>query len=487
MTARHGLRTRLLIALVALSIGVLFVTAAATALVARANAKDTALGDLERAADNIDSTLVRLLDTGTGGKTASERREDVTSLLGLAQTLPAFNAGVVVVPDTGTVEPLASRFPNLQRRMAQLDLPDALGLPPEPVTKRLDPATLQAGQEQAGTAGGVAFVARPVKTQTYGEVVVVLTQSYETRLLGGNGGVFLLIAGLAILAAVGVAYLLARRLTRPLATMQATANRIAGGDLTARVDLGRHPDDELAALARTLNGMTAELGYAQNLERSFLLSVSHDLRTPLTSIGGYAEAIEDGTITAPDEQVRAARIIRNEARRLERLVADLLDLARLAAHQFTVTPRPVDAGTVVREAVEAFGPQAAEIGVALSCRAEVALPIDVDADRLAQIVANLVENALKYATSSVSVGVAGTPAGCEITVDDDGPGIAPDDLPHVFDRLYTSRTTPGRAVGTGLGLAIVRELTDLMGGTVVATTLSTPTPGTRFVVRLPRA
>jgi signal transduction histidine kinase len=267
--------------------------------------------------------------------------------------------------------------------------------------------------------------------------------------------------------------------------MEATANRIAAGDLSARVDLGKHPDDELAGLARALDGMGAQLEAARGLERGFLLCVSHDLRTPLTSIGGYAEAIADGAVEGRDEQRRAAEIIAAEARRLERLVADLLDLARLDAHEFSLTPRPVDATDVVGEAVDAFRPSAREIGIDLLVDGPDVAAVDVDPERLGQIVANLVENALKYARSRVSVGVSSENGALELRVDDDGPGIDPGDLPHVFERLYTSRPAPGRKVGTGLGLAIVHELSAAMGGTTAAHSLDGQ--GTRFVVRIPAA
>jgi signal transduction histidine kinase len=213
--------------------------------------------------------------------------------------------------------------------------------------------------------------------------------------------------------------------------------------------------------------------------------VSHDLRTPLTSIGGYAEAIADGAVEGRDAQKRAAEIIAAEARRLERLVADLLDLARLDAHEFSLTPRPVDAVEVVGEAVEAFHPSARELGVTLAIDGPATAPVDADPERLGQIVANLVENALKYADGRVRVGVSSENGTLELRVDDDGPGIDPADLPHVFERLYTSRTAPGRKVGTGLGLAIVHELSAAMGGTTAAHSLDGQ--GTRFVVRIPAA
>jgi two-component system sensor histidine kinase BaeS len=138
---------------------------------------------------------------------------------------------------------------------------------------------------------------------------------------------------------------------------------------------------------------------------------------------------------------------------------------------------------VVNDAVEAFRPAAAEIGLEVVVTGDGPVPMVADAQRLAQIVANLVENALKFATSRVSVGIVRLGTVVELHVDDDGPGIAPADLPRVFERLYTSRTAPGRTLGTGIGLAIVRELARAMGGD--ARVEPVDAVGTRFVVSFP--
>ena len=163
-------------------------------------------------------------------------------------------------------------------------------------------------------------------------------------------------------------------MARPIAAMETTAREIAAGDLKARVDTEHLSDDELGSLAAAINAMAAELDDARGHERAFLLSVSHDLRTPLTSIRGYAEAIADGTVEGAEARVRAAGVIASESRRLERLVADLLDLARLDAHQFSLHPGPVDARTVVVDAVDAFRPAAGEVGVALTMTDGTAVP-----------------------------------------------------------------------------------------------------------------
>ena len=210
--------------------------------------------------------------------------------------------------------------------------------------------------------------------------------------------------------------------------------------------------------------------------------MSHDLRTPLTSIRGYAEAVADGT--APDSRAAAA-IILAEAQRLERLVKDLLDLAKLETRQFTLDIVAVDIAELSRRAADGLVREATAAGIELHVRTPpTAVVINTDPDRLGQVLANLLENALKYASNSIVLTVASTPDGVSITVIDDGPGIAPEDLPHVFERLYVARSQPVRKEsGSGLGLAIVRELVDAMGGQVTAA--ANPDGGTRMVVSFP--
>jgi two-component system sensor histidine kinase BaeS len=210
------------------------------------------------------------------------------------------------------------------------------------------------------------------------------------------------------------------------------------------------------------------------------MSVSHDLRTPLTSIRGYAEAIAEGT--APDER-RAAEVIGSESRRLERLVRDLLDLARLEADQFTLATRETDVTDLVTDAADGFLPAARRAGVDLDLEAADGVRAVVDPERLMQMIANLTENALKFARSRVVVSLRAEPGdGLSISVADDGPGIAPEDLPHVFERSYASDRHGLRAAGSGIGLAIVRELSGAMGGSVDVTT---GPGGTVFRIVLP--
>jgi two-component system sensor histidine kinase BaeS len=476
---RRRLRTRLVVAMMAIALGVLLLTAAVTAGLARRSEVTNARHDVrERTAvvgPEFDSLIGQLPAARAAADTAAGRKQ-VRRLRNLVNTtLRASNGAVVAVNADGQVEEGVARL--LGGAGVSPTLPAGV------TVDDLDTQTLRAGNTQQGRDGATVFVAQPLTEVNGVTPVLVLTERVNTRPFGGNGFAVLGAAAISLGIAAFVATFLARRMTRPLAAMQSTARSIAGGDLTARVDTSNVHDDELANLALAINAMANDLDVARGHERAFLLSVSHDLRTPLTSIRGYAEAIADGTVEGRDARIRAADVISSESRRLERLVADLLDLARLDAHQFSLHPTPVDVRAVVQDAVEAFLPAAGDIGVALDVEPGDPVPATVDAQRLAQIVANLVENALKFASARVHVGVHALDDEVELRVDDDGPGIAPEDLPRVFERLYTSRTVPGRTLGTGIGLAIVHELALAMGGDVSVEPIDGE--GTRFVLVFP--
>lgn len=352
----------------------------------------------------------------------------------------------------------------------------------------LQPARLRGGATVSGTKGSLAYAAVGVRrpnqrVQNPAFIAVVLTRQADSGLRRGFSWL-LVSSGLALVVAAIVADRLSRRITAPLAQAEAATRRIAAGDLAARLpETGADP--ELTSLARSINALAANLDRSRGLERQFLLAVSHDLRTPLTSIRGFAEAISDGV--EPDH-VRAAEVIAAESRRLERLVGDLLDLARLDARRFSLDVRRVDVAEVAGVTAEGFRPELATIGIELGVAVPAGTangPVTASADpeRLAQVVANLVENGLKFATTRIDVAVRSTgDGGALIVVGDDGPGIAPDDLPHVFDRLYTSARHPARRSGSGLGLAIVSELVAAMGGSVRA--VSSGGSGTQVEVRL---
>jgi two-component system, OmpR family, sensor kinase len=289
----------------------------------------------------------------------------------------------------------------------------------------------------------------------------------------------LVLAGLggAALAAF-LSFLLARRLTRPIAALATATRRVAAGEPAVTVPVDG--EDELAALGIAFNQMSAELTRARESQRTFVESVSHELKTPLTSIRGYAEALAEDAVPGAE----AGRVIGAEADRLGRLVSDLLDLARLGRDGFAVERHEIDLASVATAAVKRHLPQARDLGVQLQCRGENGCLSVGDAGRLLQATSNLIENALRLTSPGGTVDVIARPGA--ITVADTGPGLAQDDLPHAFDRFYLyDRYRSERAVGSGLGLAIVKELTAAMGGGVSAANRAGG--GAQFTITLPVA
>jgi signal transduction histidine kinase len=476
------LRTRLLAAMVVIAFGVLMITGIGTFALARRSNSKSALHDLRvqarQATGDLDTALVQLDNrTPNGGNGVA----GLARFIGAALRLT--NGSIVAVTPAGQVRDGSEALPTRRTRAPAAE--QFLQVPSGLNGSELNSSGLLKGAEQSGVTNDLAYVAEPLQPLAGNPdtPVLVLTKKLDQNPFGRSSPFFLFTGAMALVAAVVVSLILARRMTRPLAAMEATADRIASGDLSARTGVSDHQSDELIDLGKSIDGMAEQLESARGLERAFLLSVSHDLRTPLTSIRGYAEALAHGAAETPEQRVRAAEIIEAEARRLERLVADLLELARLDTHQFSLTPRPIDARAVVAASVDGFRPSAQDLGVALECAPGPPIPVDADPERLGQIVANLMENALKYAVAEVSVEVYTTDGTVRLRVDDDGPGIAPADMPRVFDRLYTARPAPGRKVGTGLGLAIVRELASTMGGR--AEVFAVDGRGTRFVVTIP--
>lgn len=471
--SRLSLRTRLVAAFVLVALSVLTVSGVATYALVRRSLQQNALSNMQARAGDLKTVVTALVandDTSANSGTLAQRLAKIRRQLRVG--LRFTDMRVVTVAADGTVRDAGAAEP--------FTLPS--GISPSD----LDTQALLAGEDVTGRRGNVVFLAQPVRTVGGQTAVLVATDSVDTSVLS-DALPWLVAAGVGVLLlAALVSFWLARRLTRPINEIERAAAQLAGGDLSARAAVGGGTDDELAALANTLNTMAAQLEEARGGERAFLLSISHDLRTPLTSIRGYAEALADGTLAEdePEARQRAAAVIGAEARRLERLVRDLLDLSRLDSHQFSLRPRPGDVTAIVRDAAEAFVPQARELGVELTVAPASPLAVDLDPERVGQIVANLVENALKYAASRVEVYAAAQGADrVAIVVIDDGPGIPSDELARVFERLYTARSAPGRAVGTGLGLAIVRELAAAMGGQ--AWVDAPPAGGSRFVVSLP--
>jgi signal transduction histidine kinase len=319
------------------------------------------------------------------------------------------------------------------------------------------------------------FAARPVRNRA----LVLLRPK---RL--GNTAFYPFLVGLLIAAGAGItlaalaAYLMARRIARPVRRVVDASRRLAEERNPGRVPIeGAY---EIASLAQAFNDMAQQLALAREAEKQFLLSVSHELKTPLTAIRGYAEGVSEDVFD-PRE---AGQTIAAEAARLERLVRDLLDLARMNRTDFSIHRRPLDLAEITRDVVQRYEGQAREFDVTLEGFAPTPAPAVGDADRVLQVASNLVENALRLMPPGGVVRVAAEPGA--LIVEDTGPGISREDLPRAFERFYLySRYGSDRHVGTGLGLSIVKELTQGMGGSVEVQ--SSPGRGARFTVHLPAA
>ncbi len=293
-------------------------------------------------------------------------------------------------------------------------------------------------------------------------------------------------SGLAALAlALFLAFWVARWVADPLQKVVTAASQFPGGLQTLPLE----GPQEVRELTGAYNLMTARVQASQKSQREFVANVSHELKTPLTSIQGFAQAILDGTAVTPQEREHAAQIIFDESGRMYRLVLDLLDLARLETGTADLKRAELDLGLLVTTVVGRFDLQARSAGVTLevfpSPQGLPALP--GDGDRLAQVFTNLVENALKFtpAGGKITVQIARQAGGAEVQVQDSGAGIAPEALPHIFDRFYQAdlARSGGENHGAGLGLAIAWEIVAAHGGKI--SVRSAPGQGSLFSVWLP--
>jgi len=320
-------------------------------------------------------------------------------------------------------------------------------------------------------------------TATSGEVVVKLQRG--TRLAGLSDWlvVGLFVVGLGLTAALiwGLASALARRLRHQAADLAASAEAVAAGDLAVRAEV---TDDELGRAAGAFNQMAERLAAADERQRRFLADVAHELRTPVTAIDGFAEALAEGTATDPADQQEAVGFIRDEAARLRALIGDLRELTWLDLDPPRRRTR-IDLAATARDTVARLSAQAVDAGVELTGPGG-AVAVESDPAHIQTILANLITNAIAATPRGGRVDVrAGRDAATAwLEVADAGSGIASEHLPHIFDRLY--RVDPARSRehgGSGLGLAIVKRLADLLGGEV--SVVSAAGEGATFTVRLP--
>jgi two-component system sensor histidine kinase BaeS len=429
----------------------------------------------------------------------STRTGAITQVLSSARTFGSRNHGTLTVPRRDLK--VVARIIALTARLNGAEFLPAFGNVVNPSRLRAEVVPLGTLNSLArssvtgslsavaGSTGSEAWAAEAVEIAVQGpkgrtslRYVLVLTRKIGNPTVSGD---FLILAGAVVAFAFVMSLALSRRITRPLRRAVSTTQKIAGGDLDARVGTQAGDIPELASLSNSIDAMAEGLGRLRTAERQFLLSVSHELRTPLTSIRGYSEALLDGAAT---DATHAATVIGNESRRLERLVGDLLDLAKLDARTFSFHFRTIDISEVLAEAAEELRPVVDGAGLQLTVHPDpVPLFARVDPDRLDQVLANLMENAAKYARTRIGLASVGNGSEVRLIVEDDGPGIPADQIELIFNRHYSAdrHARPGRPRGSGLGLAIAAELSGAMGATVQAQSPVGPAGGTRMVVRLP--
>ena len=296
----------------------------------------------------------------------------------------------------------------------------------------------------------------------------------------------------ALIISLLVAFWLARWIGEPLQRLVVASRLMPSIDASTISLRGPH---EVQELTRAFNEMNNRMQTSRKSQRDFVANVSHELKTPLTSIQGFAQAILDGTADTPESRQQAARVIYNEAGSMHRMVLDLLDLARLDAGTLELQCAPVNLPALLNNIAEKFFPQAHAAGVSIRVES-TALPVVMgDGDRLAQVFSNLVDNALKHTPAGGNITLqarltgpsTSSGAGSEIQVDvvDTGAGIPPEALPHIFERFYQADPSRpgGEKHGTGLGLAIVKEIVGAHSGKI--SVRSTPDAGSQFTVTLP--
>jgi signal transduction histidine kinase len=251
-----------------------------------------------------------------------------------------------------------------------------------------------------------------------------------------------------------------RRMARPMGDLVEGAGRIEAGDYSARVR--EYGPPELRSVARAFNAMSARLQASDEQRRTFLADVAHELRTPLSVILGQAEAIADGVY--PGDAVHVAPIL-DATRTLERLVEDLRTLVLSDAGNLILNRDHVDLGALTQDAVSSFQSQAESAGVNLSASISAGIPmVDADPARINSVIANLLSNALRHTPARGSIRIVVAPASdsVAVSVTDTGEGIAPDLLPHVFERFVKGPSS----TGSGLGLGIARDIVTAHGGAI---------------------
>jgi signal transduction histidine kinase len=328
------------------------------------------------------------------------------------------------------------------------------------------------GQGTIALGGDSYLVADAQLTNRYASYLVLARSASSVQAAASEQLIWriLVAGGAGLLLALLVGLLLARMFTKPLAELRAAAEDIAAGNYARRVRAGSR--DEIGVVGQSFNRMAEAVERSRGSQRDFLANVSHELKTPLTSLIGFSQALMDGSLRTEAEKKRAATILNEESRRVLRMSQELLDLARVESGQMPFGPQPVDLHGQLEQEVEIVRQRAVERRLRLELAVPSWLPpVLADPERLHQILENLLDNAVKYAPegTAVTISAAALPGGRLRTVVANEAGPHPPDPQRIFDRFY--RGDPSRASsgsGVGLGLAISRELANAQDGSLTA-------------------
>jgi signal transduction histidine kinase len=349
---------------------------------------------------------------------------------------------------------------------------------------------VEGGPYHAGDQVPQAQLAAGKSVTVSGQVVGTVLQTgnppqrnpLEERYLARTNQALVIAALGATVLALLLGIFLARTITRPVRELTAATHAMARGQLKQQVPV--RSKDELGELTRTFNQMSADLANANHLRRQMTADIAHDLRNPLMVITGYLESLRDGTLPPTSERFDT---IYGEAQLLQRLVEDLRTLSLADAGELTLNRMPLAPRALLERLVAAYHHRAEQNQIALQVQADAALPeVEADEERLAQVLGNLVANALRYtpAGGQIILSAALRAEGLQLAVRDNGSGIAPEALPHIFDRFYRGDEARAETDGeSGLGLAIAKSIVEAHGGTI--TVASEPGQGTTFFVTLP--
>ena len=377
--------------------------------------------------------------------------------------------------------------------------PNNFGGPPPGVNPALFPFVLVDNQGQVlipaagynvGQVVSQSQIAQGTPVEVDGEVVGTVLVSgvrptldrRESRYLANFDRASLYAALAAIILAVFLGIVFTRNLTGPLNELTQAIRAMAKGDLHQTVPV--NSKDELGELAQAFNSMSAELDQALQSRRRMTADIAHDLRTPLTVIAGYLEAMQEGVLESTPQRLE---VIYREVQHLQGLVSDLRTLSQADAGELRLNLQEIPLQEILQQAAAAYQPYAAANEIDLRVEVADSLPkLQVDEARMAQVMGNLIGNALRYTEKggSIQLSARQVDGQVEIAVEDTGAGIAPEDLPHVFERLYRADRSRQTENGeSGLGLAIARALILAHGGSIEAE--STLGKGTRMIIRLP--